>query len=186
MKIKGVEFSVKKFFCLCLYYAFAIYLPDSYSAYIGKYSNAIRIFLCKRIFKKCGNIRTINRRVIFGSGRNIEMGDESGIGANTEIPSDTIIGNNVILSRRCFILHANHKYERTDIPINDQGTKIALQTIIEDDCWIGMNTLFTPGRHVSKGTIVAMGSVLTKDFPEYSIVGGNPAKLIKSRLNEKG
>lgn len=40
----------------------------------------------------------------------------------------------------------------------------------------------TPGRHVSKGTIVAMGSVLTKDFPTYSIVGGNPAIFIKSRL----
>ena len=75
----------------------------------------------------------------------------------------------------------------TNEPISlfDQRTKKALKTIIEDDCWIGMNTLFTPGRHVHKGTIVAMGSVLTKDFPEYSVVGGNPAKFIKSRLNEK-
>ena len=40
----------------------------------------------------------------------------------------------------------------------------------------------TPGRYVSRGTIVGMGSVLTKDFPPYSIVGGAPAKLIKSRL----
>lgn len=185
MKIRGVEFSVKKILCLCLYYGFATYLPDSYSGYIGKFCNAIRVFLCKRIFKKCGNIRTINRKVNFGSGRNIEMGDYSGIGANTQIPSDTIIGKNVVLSRNCFVLHRNHRYERTDIPINDQGYKQNLQTVIEDDCWIGMNTLFTPGRHVHKGTIVAMGSVLTKNFPEYSVVGGNPAKFIKSRLNEK-
>ena len=185
MKIRGVNISVKKILYLCLYYGFATYLPDSYSAYIGKYCNGIRVFLCKRIFKKCGKIRTINRRVNFGSGRNIEIGDESGIGANTKIPPETIIGNNVILSRNCFILRANHKYERTDIPINDQGMKNILQTVIEDDCWIGMNTLLTPGRHVRKGTIVAMGSVLTKNFPEYSIVGGNPAKFIKSRLNDK-
>jgi acetyltransferase-like isoleucine patch superfamily enzyme len=39
----------------------------------------------------------------------------------------------------------------------------------------------TPGRHISKGTIIGMGSILTKDFPPYSVVGGNPAKLIKSR-----
>ena len=45
-----------------------------------------------------------------------------------------------------------------------------------------MNSLLTPGRHIRKGTIVAMGSVLTRDYPEYSIVGGNPAKLIKSRI----
>ncbi|MBR5596007.1 MAG: acyltransferase [Lachnospiraceae bacterium] len=113
------------------------------------------------------------------------MGDESGIGANTQIPSDTIIGKNVMLSRKCFILDRNHRFDRVDIPINDQGFKEAKQTIIEDDCWVGMNTLFTPGRRVRKGTIIAMGSVVTKDFPEYSIVGGNPAKLIKSRLNEE-
>ena len=40
----------------------------------------------------------------------------------------------------------------------------------------------TPGRRVRKGSIIAAGSVLTKDFPEYSIVGGNPARLIKSRI----
>lgn len=185
MKLKGVEFSIKKFVCLLLYYGVAQYLPDSYSNYVGKYSNAFRVFLCKRIFKKCGSIRTINRKVSFGSGRRIEMGDDSGIGADTQIPSDTIIGKNVMLSRRCFILNRNHRFDRIDIPINDQGFKDAKQTIIEDDCWVGMNTLFTPGRRVRKGTIIAMGSVVTKDFPEYSIVGGNPAKLIKSRLNEE-
>jgi maltose O-acetyltransferase len=150
----------------------------------GKISNYIRVFLCKRIFKKCGKIRTINRKVVFGSGRNIEMGGNSGIGANTEIPSDTIIGKNVMLSRRCFVLHRNHEFSRIDIPIIKQGFKETKKLIIEDDCWIGLNSILTPGRHVSKGTIVGMGSVLTKDFPEYSIVGGNPAKLIKSRLTQ--
>ena len=53
--------------------------------------------------------------------------------------------------------------------------------IIEDDVWIGLRSILTPGRHVQKGTIVAIGSVLTKDFPPYSVVGGNPAKVIKSR-----
>lgn len=113
MVIKGVQFSVKKLLCLSLYYGFATYLPDSYAPFVGKLGNALRVFLCKRIFKKCGKIRTINRRVNFGSGRNIEMGDDAGIGANTEIPSDTIIGNNVMLSCRCFVLHRNHEFGRT-------------------------------------------------------------------------
>ena len=181
IRIKGVSFSIKQLLCLTLYYGFATYLPDSYSIFGGKIANAFRVFLCKRIFKKCGKIRTINRKIIFGSGRNIEMGDDSGIGANTEIPSDTIIGKNVMLSRRCYVLHRNHEFKRTDIPIIEQGFKETKRLIIEDDCWIGLNSLLTPGRHIKKGTIVAMGSVLTKDFPEYSIVGGNPAKFIKSR-----
>lgn len=120
--------------------------------------------------------------VHFASGRNIEMGDESGIGANTSIPGNTVIGSHVILSRNCFILDKNHIFERTDVPLNDQGCYPPKKTIIEDDCWIGMNTLITPGRHISKGTIVGMGSVVTKDYPPYSIIGGAPAKLIRNRL----
>lgn len=175
---------IKKKICLALYYGFAQYLPNSYSRFFGGISNSIRVFLCKRIFKKCGNISTINRRVNFGSGRDIEIGDDSGIGEKTQLPPNTIIGNNVMIGRFSFILQRNHEFSRTDIPINKQGDKPTKITIIEDDCWIGLGCYFTPGRHVKKGTIVAMGSVLTKDFPEYSIVGGNPAKLIKNRKEQ--
>ena len=177
--------SMKRFFSLVLYYGFAQYLPDSYSPVLGKISNWLRVVCVKNIFKKCGRIRTINRLVSFDSGRNVEMGDESGIGARTHIPSNTIIGNHVIISRDCYLWHANHKFDRTDIPLNDQGVGPTLTTVIEDDCWIGMRSLLTPGRHVYTGTVVGMGSVLTKDFPPYSIVGGAPAKLIRSRLSDK-
>ena len=172
--------SIKKLFCLALYYGFAYYLPNSYG-FFGKFPNKLRVFLCKRIFKECGNIATINRKVNFGSGQRIVMGDNSGIGANTELPSDTIIGHDTIVSRNIYILARNHRHDRVDIPIKKQGYDPDKQTIIGNDCWIGMNSLLTPGRKVEDGTIVAMGSVLTKDFPAYSIVGGAPAKLIKMR-----
>lgn len=177
--------TIKKIFFLFLYYCIAQYLPDSYSfiAPLGRFSNWFRILCCRNLFKKCGKIRTINRKVNFGSGKGVEMGDESGIGARTSIPSNTIIGNNVIISRDCYFLSRNHRFDRTDIPLNDQGFLPYKQTIIEDDCWIGLRTLLTPGRHVYKGTIVGMGSVLTKDFPPYSIVGGAPAKFIRNRLD---
>lgn len=184
MKIYGKTIRLSQLFFLAVYYGFAQYLPDSYCVVrpLGRGSNWVRIFCVKRIFKKCGHIRTINRKVHFASGRNIEMGDESGIGANTSIPENTVIGSHVILSRNCFILDKNHIFERTDVPLNDQGCYPPKKTIIEDDCWIGMNTLITPGRHISKGTIVGMGSVVTKDYPPYSIIGGAPAKLIRNRL----
>lgn len=183
INIKGV--SLKQLVCIALYYGIAYHLPNSYG-FIGKWPNMFRIFLCKRIFKKCGDIKTINKHVRFGSGRRIEIGDGSGIGANTELPSDTIIGNNTIISRNIYILARNHRHSRTDIPIKLQGYEPDKQTIIGNDCWIGMNSLLTPGRSVKDGTIVAMGSVLTKDFPPYSIVGGAPAKFIKSRIDESG
>ena len=186
MKIGNKEIKFKALVALMIYYCVAYYLPNSYSFVLGKISNSFRIWLCHFIFKKCGDVKTINRKVNFGSGRLIEIGNNSGIGANTTIPSNTIIGENVMLSRNCFILNRNHQFMSTDLPIKAQGFKPVLQTIIEDDVWIGMRSLLTPGRHIIRGTIVAMGSVLTKDFPEYSIVGGNPAKLIKNRKEHNG
>jgi acetyltransferase-like isoleucine patch superfamily enzyme len=56
--------------------------------------------------------------------------------------------------------------------------------IIEDDVWIGTNSLLLSGVKVGKGAIVAAGSVITKDVPPYAIVAGNPAKVIKYRFNE--
>ena len=53
--------------------------------------------------------------------------------------------------------------------------------IIGNDVWIGRDVHMTPGRTIADVSIIAMASVLTKDFPPYSVVGGNPAKLIKSR-----
>ena len=49
-----------------------------------------------------------------------------------------------MLSRRCFVLHRNHEFGRTDIPIIEQGFKECKKLVIEDDCWIGMNSLLTP------------------------------------------
>ena len=66
-----------------------------------------------------------------------------------------------------------------------QGITSSKAITIEDDVWIGRDVTIMPGRIISTGTIVAACSVLTKDFPAYSIVGGNPAKLLKSRIKKE-
>lgn len=170
---------IKKAFCLILYYSIARYLPQSYSYWhIGMY---IRRFLCRRIFKTCGKNINIERGAWFGSGRNIELGDYSGIGINAHIPSDTKIGNYVMMGPNVFILDVNHETSSTEIPMMFQGIQKRKTTIIEDDVWIGRECFFTPGRYVKKGSIIAGRTVLCKDFPEYSIIGGNPSKLIRNR-----
>lgn len=79
-------------FWLVLFYGFANHLPYSYTPVLGGVSNRIRIFLCKRIFKECGKVSTINRNIYFGNGKDIVIGDYSGIGANCSIPNDIHIG----------------------------------------------------------------------------------------------
>lgn len=74
MQINGKCLSLKKVFFLVLYYGFAYYLPNSYLPVVGKFFNSIRVFCVKRIFKECGEIRTINRKVRFSTGYRIVMG----------------------------------------------------------------------------------------------------------------
>ena len=137
----------------------------------------------KRIFKRCGKIATVNRKAYFGNGREVEIGDGSGIGENCHLLNDIKIGSQVMMGPDVYIVGnaENHEFLRTYIPMGMQGKRIAGRTIIEDDCWIEARVVMTAGQHIKKGSIVAADAVLTKDFEEYSIVGGNPAKLIKTR-----
>ena len=174
--------SVRKFFALVLFYGLCRYLPSSASLFGGKLFKWLRYICCKNIFQSCGLNVNIERLAFFGNGLKLCIGDNSGLGVNCEVPSNIIIGKNVMMGPNVFIIDANHQFDRIDIPMCEQGNSESKQTIIEDDIWIGRQVIFTPGRTVKKGSIIAAGTVLTKDFPEYSIVGGNPAKLIRSRL----
>ena len=159
----------------------AFWLPSSFSPF-GTVSKKFRQFCCRRLFKKCGKNINVERKARIGTGRNIEIGDNSGIGLECTIAPGTIIGNNVMMAPQCvFLPSITHRYDRTDIPMCKQGTKENGTIRIEDDCWIGTRSIILAGRTVKQGSIIAAGTVLVKDFPEYSIVGGNPSRLIRSR-----
>lgn len=65
-----------------------------------------------------------------------------------------------------------------------QGFCKPKQTIIEDDVWIGDGVIMTPGR-IIKRDLLLLPVVFCKDFPEYSVVGGNPSRLIHDRREAK-
>jgi maltose O-acetyltransferase len=166
--------------CLILYYGLARYLPRSYNSKIAK---EIRYQLGKRIFKICGKNVNIERGAWFGSGKDIEIGDNSGIGRDCKILNNTIIGEDVMMGPKCYFLESRHKFDRTDISMREQGkVKYCEQVIIEDDVWIGREVMIIGSRIIKKGSIIGARTMLTKSFPEYSIVGGNPPKLIRSRI----
>ena len=181
MKLLNKNIALKKVLCLLLYYSFARYLPLSTNILFGKISKGIRYFLCRRIFKKCGKNVNVERGATFESGLELCIGDNSGIGVNCHVPSNTIIGNNVMMGPECYFLARNHEFQRSDIPIIEQGFQAKKQTIIGNDVWIGRNVLATPGRVIADHSIVAAGCVLTKDYPPHSVIGGNPSKLLKTR-----
>ena len=178
MKIRNKDISISKIFFYFVYKYFAKHLPSN------SFGKRTRYYVCKHIFKKCGKNVNIEKGANFGYGFDVEIGDNSGIGINAVIPGDTIIGKDVMMGPNCFILSINHETSRTDIPMRLQGNTKPKKTIIQDDVWIGRNVTMTPGRTISKGSIVAACCVLTKDFPEYSIIGGNPSRLIRSRKKD--
>lgn len=78
------------------------------------------------------------------------------------------------------ILSQTHNIERTDIPMGKQGMREA-EVIIGNDVWIGMRSIIMPGVKIGDGAVIGAGAVVTKDVPDYAIVGGVPARIIKYR-----
>lgn len=182
MRIYNKNLSLKRLVCLVLYYTVGIYLPKSQSCFhIGMY---VRRFLCRRIFLRAGKNINVERGARFGSGILLEIGDYSGIGINANIPNDTIIGDYVMMGPNCYILRHNHRFDILSKPMMFQGCGEIKRTIIGNDVWIGRDVLILPGKTIADHCIIAARCVLTKDFPQCSIVGGNPGKLIKIRKDE--
>jgi acetyltransferase-like isoleucine patch superfamily enzyme len=116
-------------------------------------------------------------------GEGIEIGRGTAIGAYCWIGASgrVRIGRDVLLGPRVVMIPENHNFEDTQASIKSQGvTRQGIE--IDDDCWIGANVTILAGVHIGRGSIVAAGAVVRKDVAPYSIVGGVPARLLRSRV----
>jgi acetyltransferase-like isoleucine patch superfamily enzyme/glycosyltransferase involved in cell wall biosynthesis len=118
-------------------------------------------------------------------GEGLDIGDRSNIGAYCYLGASggITIGKEVMMGPRVSLFAENHNFERTDITMRQQGV-IRKRVVIEDDCWLASGAIILAGVTVGKGSIIAAGAVVTKDVPPYSIVGGNPARIIRNRKGD--
>lgn len=113
------------------------------------------------------------------------------IGKNTRIGlGNTLIGpvtikDDVRLAQNVVLSGLNHNYEDVAVPIHEQGVSTA-EIIVEEESWIGANVTIVAGVTIGKHSIVAGGSVVTKDIPPYSVAVGNPAKVLKQFNHHTG
>lgn len=130
---------------------------------------------------------------VFAYGGQITIGNLCYIGENSVIWSgeNIRIGNNVLISHGVNIIDTNShemdSIERRNGYFNlltnghphERGSIITSPIVIMDDAWISFNCIILKGVTIGKGAIVAAGSVVTKDVPDYAVVAGNPAKIVK-------
>ena len=111
----------------------------------------------------------------------IIIGDGTLVGKNCSIAAinRVEIGKHVLFAGYVHITDHSHGYEDILQPIAPQRLSCKGPVIIEDDCWLGFSCEILSGVHIGKHSVVAARSVVTKDVPPYSIVAGNPAKIIK-------
>lgn len=127
-----------------------------------------------------GNKAMVGPRVYIGKGDKIKIGTGCRINEDVYIES-VVIGNDVLLAPNVCILSRMHEFKNINIPIALQGYRQEKKVTIGNDVWIGRNAIILPGVKIGDGAIVGAGAVVTKDVDKYSIVGGSPAKLIKTR-----
>ena len=142
---------------------------------------------------------SINRKSKVCSGSeltNVSIGNYSYVGNNCFVVN-TKIGNFCSIADRCLIGGATHPiYRVSTSPVFHNGKNVlnknfadfesikTPETIIGNDVWIGMGCIIKAGIKIGNGSILGMGSVLTKDIPPYEIWGGNPARKIKDRFDK--
>jgi maltose O-acetyltransferase len=146
----------------------------------------LRRCITKALFRRAGRNINIEKGAYFGDGSQIEIGDNSGIGVNCRACGPIKIGDNVMMGPEVIILTINHKYDRLDVPMLEQGHDLPEPVTIGDDVWIGTRAIILPGISVGKGAIIGAASMVTKDVPEYAVVCGNPAKVFKYRTDNSG
>lgn len=171
-------YDMKYFIGRIIYNVIAVHMPLSDSKFnFG--SKKLRAFCGKLILCQCGKNVNIEKGASFG--KYVSLGDNSGIGVNALISNDVTIGKNVMMGPECMIFTSNHVFEDRNIPMCQQGFTKPRPVIIEDDVWIGARVTILPGVRIGKGSVIGAGSVVTKDVSSYTIVGGNPAHVLKRR-----
>jgi galactoside O-acetyltransferase len=166
--------------------------------------NSFRLLVSKptsgKTYVKIGDNTILDCTIIFSSGSGeINVGNNCWIGGSQLVCiSKIIIGDNVFISWGCYICdHDSHsinyldrridiaqqlddfKNKRDLLSSKNWGVVNSKPIKICSDAWIGMNCIILKGVTIGEGAIVAAGSVVTKDVSPFTIVGGNPAKLIK-------
>lgn len=169
MKIKQITGKI-------LYKVIGSVLPDSSQS---RCYRKIRATFGRMIIKECGINPNFGKEARFSN--TVSLGDNSGIGNRAFLQGTVQIGKNVMMAEDVKIFTVNHETSSTAIPMCEQGSQKERPVVIGNDVWIGSNVLILPGSVIGNGVILGAGCVVRGNIPDYAVVIGNPAQIIKYR-----
>jgi len=158
----------------------------------------LKVLRCNLLLMKHRNVSlgqgsTFGRGTVFYSPNQTNIGDNVYIGKYCSLETDIEIANDVLIGNNVGIIGKyDHDYSYIGKSIKDspwigdynyEFKGKGLKVIIENDVWIGYGTIIVSGVKIGRGSIIAAGSVVTKTIDPYTIVGGNPAKIISRRFS---
>lgn len=158
-------------------------LPRSGIPVIGRVFKFIRYIAIQPLVVKCGkNVNCEHGAYVIWRG-GVSIDDNSSIGINSTVQGPIRIGKNVLMGPETLIYrYHGHGFSRTDIPMREQVDEEAKLLEICDDVWIGARSIILQNCcRIGTGAIIGAGSVVTKDVPDFAIVGGNPARVLRMR-----
>ncbi|MGG1637090.1 acyltransferase [Paenibacillus sp. NRS-1760] len=136
----------------------------------------------KIVFKNFGTNNNIDYKTYFRYPTKISIGNNVWINRGCQLygsyyikDAEIVLGNNIALGPNVIIFSASHDYRYLNLP------DTAGSVIINNNVWVGGNTIILPGVVIGEGAVVGAGSIVTKNIPPYSIAIGSPAVVIKRR-----
>jgi maltose O-acetyltransferase len=164
--------SDRRFFVL---QAWLKYLPFAWAV-------GLRPALYRKYFAAMGAKARIFDGVTFKYPSSIRLGDNVTVNQGCFLAGSAglDIGSDVMFGAGTMIVTSNHVMSRTDIPMIRQGLE-SLPICVGDDVWTGFNVVILPGVTIGQGCVLAAGTVVTQNVPEYSVVAGVPGRIIKTR-----
>ena len=171
-------------FWLILYYGFAQHLPKSTRPVFGKLAKKIRFACARHLFAECkGEDVNVEQGAYVGNGRNFHVLGDAAIGKDFVCHNRIVtIHGNVMMGEEVMFLGGGHKFDNPAVLIGSEGDLPDSPLEVGVDVWIGARAIILPGcKYIGAHSIIGAGSVVTHDVPDYAIVGGNPAKVIRMR-----
>ena len=135
----------------------------------------------------------VGRYVELGPSGRISIGDQTSIQDRSILVGDVQLGRYCVLSLNVLLTSGRHYFDRwPHLLIRDQDERVAQSAdlsdqhsrpiVVEEDCWLGMNSVVMPGIKIGRGCVVGSNAVVTRDLPPYSVAVGSPARIVRRRL----